>query len=86
MMHAKHEAFRFKYDTQSLADLEENFMGKLGVFLYVNAFVYYIIMFVCPFVFVSQECGGGLHFSSHLIYMLYSVVNAIFEVLAVCYI
>ena len=47
--------------------------------LYLNSIIYYIIMFVCPFVFV-EPCGGGVNPVSHLIYATYAIIQAIFEV------
>lgn len=57
-------------------------MDGMTVVLYLNSFVYYIIMFVCPIVFV-EECGGGLNMISHYIYGGYSLVTLIMEYLLV---
>jgi cyanate permease len=63
-IHDKHEAFRFKYDTNALLMLEDEMGDKITLFLYVNSAVYYVIMFVCPIIFV-EECGQGLSYISH---------------------
>ena len=47
--------------------------------LYFNSFIYYIIMFICPFVFV-EPCGGGVNPISHMIYLVYALLSGIFEV------
>ena len=78
-IHDKHEAFRFKYDTKALNLVEDELMSGMTYILYLNSFVYYIIMFVCPITFV-EECGGGLNNISHLIYAAYSFVTIILEV------
>ena len=78
-IHDKHEAFRFKYDTKALNLIEDELMDGMTYILYLNSFVYYIIMFVCPLTFV-EECGGGLNPISHLIYAAYSFVTIILEV------
>ena len=76
-IHAKHEAFRFKYDVDALKLVEE-MMPSMTRVLYINSIVYYIIMFVCPFVFVN-ECGLGMNMTAHYIYMVYSLATAFFE-------
>ena len=55
-IHAKHEAFRFKYDSKCLKMVENEIMSKMTVSLYINSIIYYIIMFGCPLFFV-HECG-----------------------------
>lgn len=78
-IHAKHEAFRFKYDTKALRYIENELMDRLTITLYLNSLIYYVIMFVCPFVFVN-ECGEGLNEATHLIYAAYSVMTVLAEV------
>lgn len=78
-IHDKHEAFRFKYDTNALNLIENEMMDKLTLLLYINSMVYYIIMFVCPIVFVN-ECGEGMNIISHIIYLVYSLTTVVIEV------
>ena len=78
-IHDKHEAFRFKYDTKSLLIVEDELMERLEVWLYVNSFIYYIIMFIAPFFFMNQ-CGGGIHYASHIIYGVFALYSIIFEI------
>ena len=82
MMEAKHEAFRFKYDTEALEIVERDMMKSVGIGLYINSAVYYFIVVVCPMVFVNA-CGDGLRWASHIIYLTYAFANAIFEVTVV---
>ena len=79
-IHAKHEAFRFKYDTKSLKEIEDELMDEITTSIYINSFIYYIIVFVCPNVLV-EECGGGIKTSSHLIYAVYSFLTALAEII-----
>ena len=48
LIHDKHEAFRFKYDTKALRIIEEELMDEMTIALYINNIVYYFIMFICP--------------------------------------
>lgn len=48
--------------------------------LYTNSMVYYIIMFVCPFVFANECWVGGIQYYSHVIYAMYSLITIIFEI------
>ena len=83
-IHDKHEAFRFKYDTEKLNQLEEN-MGHITFWLYLNSFIYYVIMFICPFVFVN-ECGAGINLLSHVVYSMYSISTIVLELAMVFWI
>jgi hypothetical protein len=85
LMHDKHEAFAFKYDTTSLRAVEEKIMRHVGLVLYANAIVYYFIMFFCPLYFV-QECGYGLSIMSHTTYLIYAAFNIFIEVIIVFWI
>jgi len=76
--HAKHEAFRFKYDTASLNKVEES-MTPITIILYVNALIFYGICFICPFAF-KKHCGKGIDPASHYIYGIYSLLNLVMEV------
>jgi hypothetical protein len=62
--------------------IENELMASMTAMLYFNSFVYYIIMFVCPIMFVNQ-CGGGLNLISHIIYGIYSFMTIIFEIVCV---
>ena len=83
-IHDKHEAFRFKYATKELNDLEAK-MNRVTFLLYFNSIVYYVIMFVCPFIFVN-ECGNGMSRVSHIIYGAYSLWASIMEITTVLWI
>ena len=81
-IHDKHEAFRFKYDTKALLIVEDELMDRLEKWLYVNSFIYYIIMFICPLLFM-MECGGGIYIASHIIYGVFALYSVLFEVITV---
>lgn len=81
-IHAKHEAFRFKYDSKCLKNVEKEIMPTMTLSLYINSLIYYIIMFVCPMLFVN-ECGKSLNLVSHAIYATYSLFNWCVEIFIV---
>ena len=54
-------------------------MDGLTWTLYLSSFVYYLVVFVCPFILV-EECGGGLNPTSHFIYLAYSLWAVLIEV------
>ena len=82
-IHAKHEAFEFKYDPESIKILEQSHMGIIGFYLYFFTIIYYAIMFICPFIFVSHECAVGLSHEALWIYGIYALVTAVWEVYTV---
>lgn len=51
--------------------------------LYVNAICYYIIMFICPFVFANDCVTGGIQVWSHIIYAIYSLITIFLEIILV---
>jgi len=57
-------------------------MDEITTSIYINSFIYYIIVFVAPNILV-EECGGGIMTSSHMIYAGYSFIQAIAEVIMV---
>lgn len=83
-IHDKHEAFRFKYSTKQLNELDSE-IGWIIKFMYSNSILYYFIMIVCPIIF-RGECGPGLDITSHIIYAVYCIVAIIFEVTIVLWI
>jgi hypothetical protein len=85
LMHDKHEAFAFKYDTRILLRVENEIMESIGTILYVNAACYYFIAFFCPFYFADQ-CGEGLHMQTHLIYFTFALASIIIECMIVFWI
>ena len=80
LIHAKHEAFEFKYDPDSMRMLEQEHMYWVGIYLYLFTIIYYGIMFICPFVFVSHTCAVGLSHEALWIYGIYALLTAIWEV------
>mmetsp|Transcript_40163 Transcript_40163/g.52632 ORF Transcript_40163/g.52632 Transcript_40163/m.52632 type:complete len:95 (-) Transcript_40163:1286-1570(-) len=59
-IHAKHEAFRFKYDSESLKLIEKEWMPTVGIVMYTLTIVYFGMMFGFPALFIDGECGVGL--------------------------
>ena len=79
-IHAKHEAFAFKYDPEIMQHLEENEMKQIRIMMYFSSIMYYIILFVLPFVFKTDHCGGLFYEGLYLSYGAYAVLNACWEV------
>lgn len=82
-IHDKHEAFRFKYDTKKLQDLEQYIINKQYILiLYLNSLIYYFIMFGCPFIF-RDVCSVGVLLTTHFIYAAYSIFTIMLEIFMV---
>ena len=71
MIHDKHEAFRFKYDTSAVRNLEKKLMPSIKKQLYGWTLVYYIITFVLPYFFLENDCGKTFDHSLFVIYSIY---------------
>ena len=82
-MEYKHEAFRFKYDTASLLYLEQHMMNWLGIVLFANGFLYYVMVMAPPIIF-SENCEIGINLAAHGIFAAYLLLNIAFEVTVVC--
>ena len=81
MVH-KHEAYRFKYDTDSLVYLEQTTMRWVGILLFIAAFLYYVMVLAPPLIFLN-ECGQGINYISHYVFGTYLLLNIVFEVTVV---
>ena len=79
-VHAKHEAFAFKYDPEVMRLLEENEMRNIRIMLYFWTVMYYILIFSTPFLFKQHYCGGLFYKELYLCYGTYAVLNAVWEV------
>ena len=82
-IHAKHEAFAFKYDPEIIRHLEDNEMWPIRVMMYFWSVMYYLILFVLPFVFKKDYCGGLFYEELYVCYGMYAVLNACWEVYVV---
>ena len=82
-IHAKHEAFAFKYDPEVMRLLEENEMKPIRTMMYFWTVMYYLMIFTLPFVFKKQYCGGLFYKELYLCYGTYAILNAIWEVVVV---
>lgn len=83
-IHDKHEAFRFKYDTAALNEVETKIVPRVTYVVYFNSLIYYIIMFVAPLT-LANECGKGLQPAVHFIYAGYALFTFIGELSIACY-
>ena len=79
-IHAKHEAFAFKYDPEVMHFLEENEMKPIRVMMYFWSVMYYFILFGLSFVFKQQYCGGLFYEQLYYCYGAYAILNGIWEV------
>ena len=80
MVHAKHEAFAFKYDPEIMRLLEDSEMKPIRVMMYFWSIMYYLILFVLPFLFKEDYCGGLFYNWLYVCYGTYAVLNAIWEI------
>lgn len=80
MIHDKHEAFRFKYDTDAIKRVEINLMHDIKKQLYYWSIVYYFLTFVAPYIFIEHECEKT--YEPYLFYMYgaYLVLSGIWEI------
>ena len=83
MVHAKHEAFAFKYDPKIMKHLEDEEMMPIRSMMYFWSIMYYIILFILPIVFKKQYCGGLFYNELYYIYATYAILNAVWEVYVV---
>ena len=56
-IHAKHEAFRFKYFCDSIKEVETHQMQNIGRAMYMFTVIYFITMFGLPSIYIEGECG-----------------------------
>lgn len=54
LIHDKHEAFRFKYDSKAINRIEDEMMPGVKSQLYWWTVVYYTIIFVMPYFFIAN--------------------------------
>jgi len=52
LIHDKHEAFRFKYNSVAINRLEDEMMPSVKSQLYYWTLVYYTIIFILPYFFI----------------------------------
>ena len=80
MIHDKHEAFRFKYDTNKMRLIEQEIMPSIKVQLYLWSIVYYFMTFAAPYIFIEHECEKT--FSIWLFYLFtgYMAASGIWEI------
>ena len=79
LIHDKHEAFRFKYNTVSMKSLEEKVMPSIKRQLYYWSLIYYLIVFVVPYFFIDLECEKTFSNWLFVIFSLYMLASGIWE-------
>ena len=82
-IHAKHEAFAFKYDPEIMLHLEKKEMKPIRRMMFFWSIMYFIILFALPFVFKQPYCGGLFYNELYVIYAVYALLNGIWEVYVV---
>ena len=83
MIHDKHEAFRFKYDTKQIEKVEKLIMPGVKKMLYFWTLVYYLIVFVMPVILIKHECSETFQPLLFYIYGGYLLATSIWEIYVV---
>ena len=83
LIHDKHEAFRFKYNTNAINNLETKLMPGILKRLYLSSIFYYTIVFILPNFFTKNECGKAFKVELFYIYGVYTLISMILETYAV---
>ena len=83
LIHDKHEAFRFKYNTIAINNLEQKLMPGILKNLYFSTIIYYIIVFILPNFFTKNECGKAFKNELFYIYGIYTFFSMIWEIYTV---
>lgn len=83
LIHAKHEAFRFKYEPAAIHRIEKELMPGIKWQLYGWSLIYYVITFVMPNFFVYHECERTFDPLIYIAYGAYLLGNAIWEIYTV---
>ena len=82
-LHSKHEAFRFKYDSDVMQDLEKTQMRPIGRMMYFLTVLYFVTMFMVPMVYIKGECGEGIHDWVFYFYGAQALATGLYEICAV---
>ena len=80
LIHDKHEAFRFKYDTEAIRNLELELMPSIKWQLYIWSVIYYFIVFVAPYIFIEHECEKTFEPMLFVLYGLYLLLSSAWEI------
>ena len=83
LIHDKHEAFRFKYDTREIEKVEKLIMPGVKKMLYFWTIIYYIIVFILPPVLAKHQCEEHFYVSLFYIYGVYLLLTSIWEIYVV---
>ena len=82
-IHAKHEAFRFKFDAERLHHVENTSMRSIGIAMYILTFIYFGMIFGLPNIFSRGECGTGIESWVYYLYGAQALVTGLYEITAV---
>ena len=63
-------AFHHKFDSKALKEVEDYEMKGIGIVMYILTFIYLIMMFVLPTLFIRGECGEGIDLWVYIIYAI----------------
>ncbi len=80
MIHDKHEAFRFKYDTKAITRVEVNLMHDIKKQLYYWSIVYYFLTFAAPYIFIEHECEKTFEPALFYMYGAYLFLSGVWEI------
>jgi len=80
MIHDKHEAFRFKYDTVAIQHVETELMPGVKKQLYMWTVFYYFIIFGLPLFFYKDACYETFEIELFFIFGFYLLACGIWEV------
>ena len=80
LIHDKHEAFRFKYDTAAITKVEKLLMKDIKKQLYYWSIVYYFLTFVAPYIFIEHGCGKTYEPMLFILYGAYLFLAGIWEI------
>lgn len=81
-LHAKHDAFRFKYDTDVTKRIETQIAAQIRYNLYGQTIFYYGTMFIAPFFFITQK-QDGYSYWLYFIFAIQALYSAVYEVISV---
>jgi len=80
LIHDKHEAFRFKYDTVAITRIEKILMPRIRRHLYYWSIIYYLIVLFLPYAAMNDECGKTYEPWLFYVFGCYLVFSGIWEV------
>ena len=80
-IHAKHQAFKFRFHPEILQKVEDKNMKHIGIAMYFITFVYLGMMFGFPSLHIKDECGAGIETWVFIVYGIFALFTAMNEVI-----